>query len=251
MNVPVIELTNVSFSYDGVPVLEHVDLTVEEQDFLAIIGPNAGGKTTLLRLILGLLKSKHGTIRVFGESPEKARVRIGYMPQYASLDLLFPVNVLDVVLMGRLGKVKRLVFYTQTDKEAAADALRKVEMDEFQNRAFSELSGGQQQRVLIARALASNPELLILDEPTSNIDVAVETGLFEILHELNKKITVVLVTHDLGFVHHYVKRVACLNRRVVVHPTSEVTGDTINEMYKCQVHMVRHDTTTSGKHKND
>jgi zinc transport system ATP-binding protein len=244
--LPVIKLENVSFSYDGLPVLEDVNLTVDERDFLAIVGPNAGGKTTLLKLVLGLLKPTNGNIHVFGHSPEKDRDHIGYMPQHASLDLLFPVSVLDVVLMGRLGSANRFGFYRKEDYDAAVEALKRVEMEEIRNRPFSSLSGGQQQRVLIARALASNPRLLLLDEPTANIDVAVETELFEILHELNETITIVLVTHDLGFVSWYVKSVACVNRRVVVHPTSEITGEMINEIYGAHVHMVRHDSTPFG-----
>jgi zinc transport system ATP-binding protein len=244
--LPVIKLENVSFSYDGLPVLEDVNLTVDERDFLAIVGPNAGGKTTLLKLVLGLLKPTNGNIHVFGHSPEKDRDHIGYMPQHASLDLLFPVSVLDVVLMGRLGSANRFGFYRKEDYDAAVEALQRVEMEEIRNRPFSSLSGGQQQRVLIARALASNPRLLLLDEPTANIDVAVETELFEILHELNEMITIVLVTHDLGFVSCYVKSVACVNRRVVVHPTSEITGEMINEIYGAHVHMVRHDSTPFG-----
>ena len=237
----VITLEKVSFSYNDLPVLEEVTLTVHERDFISIVGPNAGGKTTLLKLILGLLKPTSGTIRVFGQPPGKVRSRIGYMPQHASLDPLFPVSVLDVVLMGRLGNGKDLGFYRRADKEAAADALRNVELYEIRNCSFSDLSGGQRQRVLIARALVSDPELLLLDEPTANVDAVVETELYEILNKLNEKMTVALVTHDLGFVSRYVKSVACVNRRVVVHPTSEITGEMINEIYGCDVHMVRHD----------
>ena len=238
---PVIEIENLSFSYDGFQVLDDVNLTVDEGDFLSIVGPNAGGKTTLLKLILGLIRPTSGNVRVFGNPPIKARSRIGYMPQHTSLDPLFPVSVMDVVLMGRLGNGTKLGLFRRSDKEAAADALRQVELYEVRNRPFSALSGGQAQRVLIARALVSRPELLLLDEPTSNIDAVVETELFEILNHLNEQMTVAVVTHDLGFVSQYVKRVACVNRRVVVHPTSEITGEMINEIYGQDVHMVRHD----------
>ncbi len=240
MKDPVIQLEDVSFSYNGVIVLDKVTLKVQERDFLCIVGPNAGGKTTLLKLILGLLRPTGGRVRVFGKPPEQARSQIGYMPQHASLDPLFPVSVMDVVLMGRLGRGKG--FYRSSDRQAATEALQKLELYGVRNRAFSDLSGGQQQRVLIARALASDPKILLLDEPTSHVDAVVETELFEILKELNHEVTVALVTHDLGFVSRYVKTVACVNRRVVVHPTSEITGEMINEIYGCDVRMVRHDT---------
>jgi zinc transport system ATP-binding protein len=242
----VIRLDNVSYSYDGFPVLENVNMRVLKRDFLSIVGPNAGGKTTLLKLILGLIKPAGGTVRVFGDAPDRVRSRIGYMPQQASLDPFFPVTVMDVVLMGRLGNEKRLGFYKKSDREAADDVLRRLEVYDVRNRHFSALSGGQRQRVLIARALVSHPELLLLDEPTSNIDVAIETELFEVLHDLNREITIVLVTHDLGFVSQYVKNVACVNRRVVVHNTSEITGEIIQEIYGTNVRMVRHDTFKSG-----
>lgn len=241
---PVIEVRNVSFTYDGFPVLDRVDLTVMEYDFLSIVGPNAGGKTTLLKLILGLLKPSRGTVRVFGQIPEKARHRIGYMPQHTALDPLFPVSVLDVVLMGRLGMRGGMGFFKKGDREAAMKALREVEMDQLAKRSFAALSGGQRQRVLIARALVSSPDILLLDEPTSNIDIAVETELFDMLSHMNRKITIVLVTHDIGFVSQYVKHVACVNRKVVVHPTSEISGEMINEIYGTDVRMVRHDSDT-------
>ncbi len=243
MKTPVIEFKNVSFSFDSFNVLEDVNLTIEERDFLSIVGPNGGGKTTLLKLMLGLLKPAKGTVRVFGQHPVKARSRIGYMPQYSSLDPLFPVTVSDVVLMGRLGNGKLLGAYRGADKKAASKALSELEMSEMRNRPFSALSGGQRQRVLIARALVSDPELLLLDEPTSNVDAVIENELFELLHKLNKRITIALVTHDLGFVSSYVKRVACVSRRIVVHPTSEITGEMISEIYGCDVRMIRHDAT--------
>jgi zinc transport system ATP-binding protein len=243
---PVIRVEKLSFSYNGLPVLEDVSLTVQEGDFLCVVGPNAGGKTTLLKLILGLLKPSSGSIRVFGQPPVKSRSRMGYMPQYSSLDPLFPVSVLDVVLMGRLGNGNKFGFYRKTDRLAAGEALEKVELQDVRNRAFSDLSGGQRQRVLIARALVSDPELLLLDEPTSNVDAAVETELSELLNRLNERMTVALVTHDLGFVSSNVKRVACVNKRVVVHAMSEISGEMINDLYGCDMKMVRHDTRVPG-----
>jgi zinc transport system ATP-binding protein len=237
----VIEFDGVSFSYNGSPVLKEVNLAVEELEFFSIVGPNGGGKTTIFKLILGLIKPDSGKVAVFGQPPVKVRSRIGYVPQHASLDPLFPVSVMDVVLMGRLGNGRGFGLFHGRDRAAAREALEKVELYEFSGRSFSELSGGQQQRVLIARALVSEPELLLLDEPTSNIDAAIETEFYEILSKLNEKMTVVLVTHDLGFVSRYVNSVACVNRRVVVHPTCDITGEMIHEIYGSDVHMVRHD----------
>jgi zinc transport system ATP-binding protein len=166
------------------------------------------------------------------------------MPQHASLDPLFPVSVLDVVLLGRLRGGLCFGPYRKRDREAAGEALEMLKLGGVRNRPFSDLSGGQRQRVLIARALVSSPDLLLLDEPTANVDAVLESELFEVLNRLNDKITIVLVTHDLGFVSRYVKRVACVNRRVAVHQTSEITGEMIHEIYGSDVRMVRHDTTS-------
>lgn len=249
---PVIELKSVWFSYNGSPALENVNLSVEQRDFLSVVGPNGGGKTTMLRLILGLIKPSRGEVRVFGVSPVKARPRIGYMPQNTSLDPLFPVSVMDVVLMGRLGTGGgHCGFFRKEDREAAEDSLKKVELFDVRHRPFSELSGGQSQRVLIARALVSRPELLLLDEPTANVDVAVGTEFYDLLHQFNKTMTIVLVTHDLGFVSKYVKNVACVNRRVVGHPTCDISGEMINEIYGTDVHVIRHDTVNTREEFHD
>lgn len=241
-----VSFQNVAFSYNGMSVLEDVSFSIPERTFISIVGPNAGGKTTLLKLMLGLLRPSRGTIEVFGQSPEKARPRIGYMPQYVQFDPSFPVTVLDVVLMGRLGKGMRFGPYGKADRAVAIEALQKLEMDNARNRPFMALSGGQRQRVLIARALAAEPELLLLDEPTANVDMAVETELFELLHTMSETITVVVVSHDLGFVSRYVQSVVCVNRRVMVHPTTAVTGEVISALYGGDVCMVRHDHGLGG-----
>lgn len=244
----IVEIRDLSFAYNGAPVLENVNLTVRGRDFLSIVGPNAGGKTTLVKLMLGLITPQQGTVRVFGVPPEKTRSRVGYMPQNASLDLHFPVSVIDVVMMGHLGRGRQWGFYGRDEKTKACEALKLLEMENVQDRPFSDLSGGQRQRVLIARALVVEPELLILDEPTSNVDMAIERELFEVLSELNKRAPVIVVTHDIGFVSNYVKNVACVNRKVVVHPTSEITGEMISEIYGSDVRMVRHDARGQGGH---
>jgi len=248
---PIIEFSKVNFSYNGALVLEEVNLLVHQGAFLSLVGPNGGGKTTILKIILGLLRPDSGIVRVFGNSPLKARARIGYMPQHASLDPLFPVTVMDVVLMGRLGQNRNFGFYSRKDRIAAEEALKRVELHDTRSRSFSELSGGQAQRVLLARALVTGPELLILDEPMAHVDIAVETEVHELLKELNRDMTIVLVTHDLGFVSRYVTSVACVNRRVLEHPTCDISGEMIHELYGTHVHMIRHDAITGKDRPHD
>jgi zinc transport system ATP-binding protein len=249
---PVISLSNVSFSYGGSPVLEKVTFDVMERESISVVGPNGGGKTTLVKLILGLLTPDAGEIRVFGLPPRRARLKIGYMPQHVLYDPFFPVTVMDIVLMGRLGRRDFSGFFgwhNRDDRRAADEALQQVGMDEFRRRPFASLSGGQRQRALVARALCGRPDLLLLDEPTSNVDSLYESRLMELLRELNRQMTILMVTHDLGFVSNMVEKVICVNRRVEIHPTSCVTGEVIDGIYGGHVHMVRHD---EGKElKND
>jgi zinc transport system ATP-binding protein len=243
---PDIEINDLSFSYNGVPVLEDVNLKVEHGEFATIVGPNGGGKTTLLKLLLGILKPGKGDITVLGRSPEKARLKMGYMPQHADLDPQFPVTVMDVVLLGRLGG--RLGGrYSRTDRQLAWKALEEVQLASVAQNPFNRLSGGQKQRALIARALCCNPEMLLLDEPTANIDPEVEENLLTILQELNRRMTILLVSHDMGFVSRVVKSVICVNRQVLIHPTSRVDGTLIKDVYGDDYCMVRHDHRCSEK----
>jgi zinc transport system ATP-binding protein len=239
-NVSAIVTKGLWFSYDSHPVLEDVNLSVPQGDFVSVVGPNGGGKTTLLKLILGLLRPSRGEVRVFGISPGDARPRIGYMPQHSQLDPQFPATVMDVALMGRLGHGRRHGFYTRKDKEIVGAALEQVGLYDLRKKAFSSISGGQRQRLLIARALACEPDLLLLDEPAANLDVVMEGDLYELLHTLNQRLTVVMVSHDLGFVSKVVKSVICVKRKVLMHPTSEITGEIINDIYGSPMRMVRH-----------
>jgi zinc transport system ATP-binding protein len=238
---PVVTVDHVTFSYDGSPAIEDVSLRVERDDFVAIIGPNGGGKTTLLRIMLGLLIPQTGTVKVFGQPPHMVRTRIGYMPQYASLDLKFPVNVMDVVLLGRLGKTRGFGPFSHVDKEAAQKALEELELLDLKNRPFSRLSGGQRQRALIARAIVGDPELLLLDEPTASLDAQVEAEFYELLRKLNERLTIVMVSHDLGVVSKYVKNVVCVKLRAVSHPTDKMSGDMLKDIYGSDMCIVRHD----------
>jgi zinc transport system ATP-binding protein len=236
----VVELSQVDFAYDGPRVLEDITLTVQEGDFLGVVGPNGSGKTTLLKIILGLLHPLKGRVRVFGQTPERARHLVSYVPQHADLDASFPISVTDVVLIGRLGKAPVLGRYGKRDRQAAEEAMREAEIEALRHRRFGTLSGGQKQRVLMARALAGKPELLLLDEPTASIDGRVEQGIYELLKKLNEKVTIILVSHDLGFISTYVNHVACVNRRLVCNPTRYITGDVIEACYGGPVHMLKH-----------
>lgn len=239
MGEPVIKVENVSFSYRGLTVLEDVSFTLQEKEFLAFIGPNGGGKTTLIKLLLGLLKPDRGKIRIYGKSPEKAAHRIGYVPQDVAANKAFPISVLDVVLMGRLrfhGKTR----LSKSDKNAARDLLAEMEMLDCQNRRIDDLSGGQRERVFIARALATDPEILILDEPTASLDTSGRTELYAILKEINKTKTIMVVTHDMLVLSSYVSSVACVNKTVHYHDDAEITEDMLQNGYHCPVELIAH-----------
>jgi zinc transport system ATP-binding protein len=236
-----IEFQSVFFAYDAPTVIEDASFCIEQGEFVSIVGPNGGGKTTLLKLMLGLLPPKSGTIQLLGKPPKTASKDIGYTPQFLSVDFSFPLSVLDVVLMGRLRGGWQFQ-YSKTDKEAALNALRTLRLDDYAHRPFNKLSGGQRQRVLIARAVCSQPKILLLDEPTNNIDASSEQILCGILEELNRSMTVIMVSHDVGFVSHCVKKVICVNQTVAVHSAAEMNGKTIHDLYGGQheVKLVMH-----------
>ncbi len=236
----VIEIDDVSFAYAGVPVLEHISLEVPEQQFLGIVGPNAGGKSTLLKIILGLLKPQRGSIKVLGKSPKKARPDLGYVPQYPAFARDFPVTVEQVVLMGRLGQGRIIGGYSRNDKAVCRRVMQETEVINLSQRRIDRLSGGQLQRVLVARALACEPRILLLDEPTANIDMRVENELFDLLKILNKRMTILVVSHDIAFISGYVQRVACLNRTLICHHTENIDGQVIQDLYDGDVRMVAH-----------
>jgi len=236
----VIRIENLDFSFNGTPVLQNVNLAIEKKEMIGIVGPNGGGKTTLLRLILGLLKPDRGTIEVFGETPARSSHRLGYVPQHMQFDNRFPVSVQDVVLMGLAGK-GGFGPLSKKKKQAAHEALETVDLAEFEQSRFSELSGGQRQRVLIARALATSPDLLLFDEPTANVDTSAGEKLYTILDQLNKRMTILVVSHDIGFVNHQITSVICVNRQVVVHPTSQLVGQNIIDIYGHDMALIRHD----------
>lgn len=240
MTDPVIELQGVGYAYDGPPVLSDIDLTIPAGEFLGVVGPNAGGKSTLLKLILGLIEPTTGQIKVLGSNPTRARVRLGYVPQYPVFARDFPITVEQVVLMGRLGLGRWFGGYRAVDRRVAQRAMGETEVAHLAGRHIQHLSGGQLQRVLVARALAAEPEVLLLDEPTANIDQRMETDIFELLRGLNARMTIVVVSHDVAFISGYVQRVACLNRTLVCHDTAAIDGDAIQKLYGDDVRMVAH-----------
>jgi zinc transport system ATP-binding protein len=235
---PVIDIRNASFSYDGPLVLEKVNLSIASRDFVGIVGPNGGGKTTLVKMLLGLIVPQEGRVNVLGQPPSRVRKRIGYMPQYVTLDMEFPVSVFDVVLMGRLGRGYGLGPYSKADKKSASRVLEEVGLRDIHSRPFSDISGGQRQRVLIARALACDPELLLLDEPTANLDPAIQDELYGLLRTLNERLTVVVVSHDIGFVSLNFNTVVCVNQKVHTHPRNELTQKQVADMYGREVRLL-------------
>lgn len=248
--VPAVELKGVSFSYGNGDVLENVDLSVGQRDFAWVVGPNGGGKTTLLKLMLGLLKPRTGSIRIFGEPVNQVRELIGYMPQYTALDPQYPATVLDIALMGRLqhGFFSRV---SRQDRHAAEQALETVGLSDRATDSFSVLSGGQQRRLLIARALATKPDILVLDEPTANLDPGIERELFELLAVLNKHLAIVMVSHDPSYVSSTVERVICVNRKVAVHPTTAIQGGAVDDLYGERKRLVRHDLHDHDHHAGE
>jgi zinc transport system ATP-binding protein len=235
-----VRLENVHVSYNHHPVLEDINLKVAEHDFLGIIGPNGGGKSTLLRVLLGLVKPARGQVTVLGGPPERSRSRMGYVPQHSSFARDFPASVRDVALMGRYGRTGLIRPYGKQDREAADRALERVGMLDNASTQIGELSGGQQQRAFIARALVSEPELLLLDEPTASVDSAMQTDFYELLEQLKKDITIILVSHDIGAVSVFVDKIACLNVQLYYHGSREITPEILEATYKCPVQLIAH-----------
>ncbi|HOL18759.1 MAG TPA: ABC transporter ATP-binding protein [Candidatus Hydrogenedens sp.] len=237
--IPAVCIRDMYFTYQKEYILENVNLDIFAREFVSIIGPNGSGKTTLLKLMLGLLQPQKGNILIFGEKPERNRDRIGYVPQYFQLDMSFPATVLEVVLMGLVHKQQWLRF-SASAREKARDALDIVGLGSLSKEMFCNLSGGQRQRVLIARALVSQPKILLFDEPTAHVDTVAEKNLMDLLKQISRELTVILVSHDLGVVSEYVDTVVCVNRTVQKHPTNELTGAIIRELYGSHIELVHH-----------
>lgn len=219
---PAISLRAIRLNYERTVVLENIDLEVSEGSWIALIGPNGGGKTTLLRIIMGLLKPLSGKVEVFGQRPGKGYQGVAYVPQRVPFDPCFPISVREVVLTGRLHTLPFWGRYTSYDEAAMYGALERVGMSEFADHVFGELSGGQAQRVLIARALASEPRLLLLDEPTSSLDINTQNQIYELLEQVRGEMTTVMVTHDLNRMIERVDQIYCIQRSCIPLKAEEV-----------------------------
>jgi zinc transport system ATP-binding protein len=236
-----VELDDISVNYGDLEALKNINLKVEKGAFLGIIGPNGGGKTTLLKVILGLIEPQKGRVKIMGQPISKAVDQIGYVPQISSFDRSFPISVLDVVLMARLGG--RLRFFHQYQKEDIKEAeavLEQLNLLHLKDRQIGKLSGGQLQRVLIARGLAVEPEILLLDEPTASVDASSTSQIYELLKELNKEKTIIVVTHDMAAVSSYFDSLACLNEKLYHHGDKHLDQETTEQVFGCPIDLIAH-----------
>lgn len=236
----VISIRNMWAGYEREQVLVDINLEVYEGDYIGLIGPNGGGKTTLIRVLLGLLTPTRGEVRIMGRPVQEGRREVGYVPQVVEFDREFPVSVWDVARMGRLGQRRLLQRYNSRDNEIVAGALRQVEMFDLRQRPIGELSTGQRQRVYLARALATQPKILLLDEPTSSVDPQVSKDIYELLKQLNEQVTILLISHDMSAVSSYVKTVGCLNRRLYYHGGQQITAEMLELAYQCPIDLIAH-----------
>lgn len=244
MNQVAVKIENLSVYYGQTPALSGVSLNIEEGEYLGIIGPNGGGKTTLLKSILGLIPINNGKIEIYNKRISKNRNLMGYVPQIAVMDKRFPISVLEVVLTGRLNQGLSPFFrFKAEDKERANEALSKVGIQHLADRQISELSGGEFQRMLIARAITVEPKVLLLDEPTASVDAISREQIYNILEELNQEMTIILVTHDLLSVSSKVSRLACLNEKLVYYGEPELTEKIATSLYGCSVDLTAQGTT--------
>ncbi len=237
---PIIKLTDVEVRYDSKPVLEQVSLTVYEKDFLGIIGPNGGGKTTLVKTILGLKDIHHGSIQYFRNSHPVNRIGIGYLPQYNQIDKKFPISVFDVILSGLEEKGSLWRRTTPEQKERVNGMIDRMGLNGLEKRPIGSLSGGQAQRALLGRAIISEPDVVILDEPNTYIDKRFEAQLYELLDEINHNSAIILISHDIGSVVQNVKNIACVNHTLDYHTQEEITEEWLQAKTSCPIDLLGH-----------
>ena len=235
-----IELKDINASYGTKLILKDVSLSVCKDDFLGIIGPNGGGKTTLLKVILGLMKPVSGEIVFYQNDKPVSTLKIGYLPQINPIDKRFPISVFEVVSSGLTSEKPRFRNFTHAQKDQIRRMIVQIGLESYAERAIGELSGGQLQRVLLARALVSQPQLLILDEPNTYIDKKFESQFFELLSEINKNTSIILVSHDVGTLLSMVKNVACINETLHYHPGTELSDEWLDQSFSCPIEVVKH-----------
>lgn len=241
MKIPLIKIEDLSVAYDGKTVLRDVNLTVYEKDFLGIIGPNGGGKTTLVKTILGLKKASKGKIYFYRDGKETEHITMGYLPQYSSIDKNFPISVQEVILSGLSSQKSLMSRFTSRQHEQVKDVIDRMGLAGLGKRPIGALSGGQLQRALLGRAIISNPDVLILDEPSTYIDKRFEAKLYELLTEINnKECAIVLVSHDIGTVLQNVKSIACVNETLHYHPDTEISADWLEKNFNCPIELLGH-----------
>ena len=236
-----IHVEKLNIYYNNIPALKNISLDVYEGEFLGIMGPNGGGKSTLLKAILGLISINSGEISIYGSDRSSSRGLIGYVPQFTNMNRQFPITVLETVMTAQLNKGLHPFFkFKDQDREYALSQLEKVNLVHLADRQISDLSGGEFQRLLIARALAIKPKILLLDEPTASVDPSSRAHIFSLLEDLNKEITVVLVTHDLMAISSVVHKLACLNQTLIYHGEPQLTAHTLSNLYGCPVDLIAH-----------
>ena len=243
---PLIEIHDLACGYEGQPIIPRVNLTINSSDYIGIIGPNGGGKTTFIKTVLGLLRPLDGTIRYCGK-----QLRIGYLPQAKTIDRQFPISVMDTVLSGLAGLKGLAGRYGKEGRLLAMGQMEQAGIAHLAGETIGNLSGGQLQRVLLCRALVSDPLLLILDEPSTYVDNKFEKELYQWLQTLNERMAILMVSHDLGTISAHVKSIACINRGFHYHPSNIITSEQL-ESYDCPMQLIRHDEvphTVLPKHK--
>lgn len=238
MNRPIIQLENISVAYEQKTVLHDVNLTVYERDFLGIIGPNGGGKTTLVKTILGLKKAQSGHITFYRDGQPVPSIRMGYLPQYNKLDKNFPISVYEVILSGlRKSWLRR---YTPAQHQAVKEMLERMGLTSMADRPIGSLSGGQLQRALLGRAIIAKPDVVILDEPNTYIDRRFESQLYQLLDDINRESAVLLVSHDLGAVFRNVRAIACVDTTLDYHPDAALPEGWLEDKFKCPIDLIAH-----------
>lgn len=248
----ILEIKNVSAGYSDDIVLRNINMTINDNDFIGIIGPNGGGKTTLLRLILGIIRPYKGTVRFFDHDQKGQGRSIGYLPQITQTDPQFPISVIDVVLSGLMSKEGIFSRYSGKQKKHAESLLERLGISNLRNKNIGELSGGQLQRVYLCRAIISSPRLLMLDEPNTFVDAKFETDFYGILKQLNTEMAIIVVSHDVGTISWYVKTIACVNRNLHYHPSNIITQEQLAS-YNCPIQIITHGDvphTVLEKHKH-